>query len=94
MYELMFGCGCLFPVQPPACYANTWMEEEEEEETLPSLELIDKKKNGFGDMIYYIRDQRGVTNQVYEGDLAAFMKMKGVSELKEGTPLLYSRKSK
>lgn len=91
MYALTSGGGCLFPIQPSACYANAWMEEGE---IVPSLELIDKKKNVFGDMIYYIRDQRGVTSQVYEGDLLEFMKSKGVSELKEGSPLFYSRKSK
>lgn len=59
---------------------------------MPTLELISKEKNAFGDMYYYIRDSNGVTSQVYEGDLDAFMKKNGATELKESRAYLYPKK--
>jgi len=91
MYVLSSGGGCFFPVQPPACYGNVLLEEEV---MLPSLELIQKEKNRFGDMVYTIRDQRGITSTVYEGELEVFLKERGVSVLKEGTPTMYPIPSK
>ncbi|HUC91964.1 MAG TPA: hypothetical protein VMS09_08040 [Paenibacillus sp.] len=61
---------------------------------MPSLEVISKEKNGFGDTYYYIRDQNGVTIQVYEGELGTFMKKNGVSELKEGKSFIYPQKNR
>lgn len=78
--------GCFCPVQPPADYGNEWTEEEK---TVSSLTLISKGKNSFGDTFYYIRDQNGITNQVYEEELQDFMKRKGVTELREGNSFVY-----
>jgi hypothetical protein len=89
MYDIPSGGGCFCPVQPPVCYGTGLTEEGE---WMPSLEVISKEKNGFGDTFYYIRDQNGVTIQIYEGDLEAFMKKKGVLELKEGVSFLYPKK--
>ncbi len=92
LYAIPSSGGCICPILPPFCYGTTLTEEGE---TVPTLELISKEKNGFGDTYYYIRDSNGVTSQVYEGDLDAFMKMKGATELREGSAYLYpKRKSK
>jgi hypothetical protein len=91
MYAVTLGGGCFCPIRPPVCYGTGWTEEGEQ---MPSLELVDKQKNGFGDTIYYIRDQNGTTNMVYESHLADFLKKNGVSVLKEGTPFRYSSRSK
>lgn len=88
MYVFTLGGGCIFPVQPPANYGNPPTEEGE---TLPSLELIQKGRNAFGEMIYYIRDHNGIINQVHEEHVHDFLKKNGVSELKEGTPYEYPR---
>ncbi|WP_258313563.1 hypothetical protein [Paenibacillus sp. tmac-D7] len=59
---------------------------------MPTLELISKEKNGFGDTYYYIRNSNGVTSKVYEGDLDAYLKKNGATELKEGRAYLYPKK--
>lgn len=59
---------------------------------MPALEFISKGKNGFGDTYYYIRDSNGVTSQVYESELDAFMKKKGAPELRERRAYLYPKK--
>ncbi|MCY9663706.1 hypothetical protein M5X11_01735 [Paenibacillus alginolyticus] len=89
MYAIPSGGGCFCPILPPFCYGTIPTEEGE---TVPTLELISKEKNGFGDMYYYIRDSNGVTSQVYEGDLDAFMKKNGATELKESRAYLYPKK--
>lgn len=81
------GCFCL--ILPPYCYGTGLIEEGE---TVPSLVLISKEKNGFGDTYYYIRDSNGVISQIHEGDLDAFMKKNGVPKLKEGRAYLYPKK--
>lgn len=89
LYATPNGGGCFCPILPPFCYGTGLTEEGE---TVPTLELISKEKNGFGDTYYYIRDSNGVTSQVYEGDLDAFMKKNGVTKLKEGRAYLYPKK--
>ena len=88
LYAIPSG-GCFCPILPPFCYGTGLIEEGE---TVPTLELISKEKNGFGDTYYYIRDSNGVTSQVHEGDLDAFMKKKGVTKLKEGRAYTYPKK--
>ncbi|MFC0213879.1 hypothetical protein ACFFK0_15720 [Paenibacillus chartarius] len=61
---------------------------------MPSLELIGKQENGFGETIYYIRDQSGTTNMVHESHLSDFMKKNGATALKEGLPFRYPSRSK
>lgn len=91
LYAIPSG-GCFCPIPKPFCYGIGLTEEGE---TVATLELISKEKNVFGDTYYYIRDSNGVTSQVYEGDLDAFMKRKGATELREGRAFLYpKRKSK
>lgn len=91
MYALGTGGGCFCPAQMPVCYGAEWTGEEM---ALPSLELVDKQKDVYGETIYYIRDERGVTSMVHECNLDDFMHGKGVTELQEGTPFLYQRKSR
>jgi hypothetical protein len=86
MYVIPSGGGCFCPVRPPVSYGSSLKEEEE---WMPSLELISKEKNSFGDMYYYIRDQNGTVSHIYEENLEAFLKEKGVSELKDSVPFLY-----
>ncbi|MEB3103307.1 hypothetical protein [Ferviditalea candida] len=87
MYAITSGGGCFCPTQPPVCYGIGLSEEGE---MMPSLELVGKQKNGFGDTIYYIRDQNGTTNMIHESRLSDFLKKNGVSVLKEGDPFKYS----
>lgn len=91
LYAIPSGGGCFCPTLPPICYGTVPAKEGE---PMPSLELLYKEKNGFGDTYYYIRDSNGVTSQVYEGDLAAFMKKHGATELKEGKAYLYPKKQR
>jgi hypothetical protein len=87
VYVMKSGGGCFCPARPPVRYGTSMKEEKK---LTPSLELISKEKNSFGDMYYYIRDHNGVVSHIYEGDLESFLKKKGVSVLKEGTSFLYS----
>ncbi|MFD1127544.1 hypothetical protein ACQKLN_22725 [Paenibacillus glucanolyticus] len=89
LYAIPSGGGCFCPILPPICYGT---DPTEEGETVPALELISKGKNGFGDTYYYIRDSNGVTSQVYESELDAFMKQKGATELRERSAYLYPKK--
>ena len=89
LYAIPSGGGCFCPILPPICYGASLTEEGE---TVPILELISKEKNGFGDTYYYIRDLNGVTCQVYEGDLEAFMKKNGATELKKSSAYLYTKR--
>lgn len=61
---------------------------------MPSLVLVNKQKDVYGEMVYYIRDERGVTNMIHECNLDDFMRRRGVSELQEGRPFFYERKSR
>ncbi|WP_144938698.1 hypothetical protein [Paenibacillus sp. 32O-W] len=88
MYAIPSG-GCFCPIPLPSCYGTDLTEEGE---TAATLELISKEKNGFGDTYYYIRHSNGVTSRVYEGDLDAYMKKNGATELKEGRAYLYPRR--
>lgn len=89
LYAISSGGGCFCPILLPFCYGTGLIEEGE---SVPTLELIFKEKNRFGDTYYYIRDSNGMTNQVYEGDLDAFLKKNGVTELRRGRVYLYPKK--
>lgn len=89
LYAIPSGGGCFCPIPPPIRYGTSLTEEGE---TVPKLELISKGKNGFGDTYYYIRDSNGVTSQVYEAELDAFMKKKGATELRESRAYFYPKK--
>lgn len=89
LYPIPSGSGCFCPILPLFCYGT---DSTEEGETVPTLELISKEKNVFGDMYYYIRDSNGVTNRVYEDDLDAFLKKNGATELRRGRAYRYPKK--
>ncbi|ETT54676.1 hypothetical protein BSK66_24900 [Paenibacillus odorifer] len=89
LYAIPSGGGCFCPILPPFCYGTSPIEEGE---TVPELELVSKGENVFGDTYYYIRDSRGVTSHVYEGDLDAFMKKNGAKELKQGRAYQYPKR--
>jgi hypothetical protein len=89
LYPIASGSGCFYPILPFFCYGT---DSTEEGETVPSLELISKEKNVFGDMYYYIRDSNGVTNRVYEADVDAFLKKNGATELRRGRAYRYPKK--
>ncbi|OZQ68855.1 hypothetical protein CA600_05380 [Paenibacillus sp. VTT E-133280] len=88
LYAIPSG-GCFCPILPPTCYGSSLTKEGE---TVLSLELISKGKNGFGDTYYYIRDSKGVTCQVFEGELDGFMKKNGATGLKRGRAYPYPKK--
>jgi hypothetical protein len=89
LYTLAAG-GCYFPVQFFRGY-NVLLSPGEGE-TLKTWELIYKKKNGFGDMIYSIRDHKGIIHQIWERDVETFLKKNGVPFLIEGIPYEYPSK--
>lgn len=91
MYPIPSGGECFCPIQPPVCYGIGLLEEADE---MPSLELIGKQKDVFGETVYYIRDQNGATNMVHESHLSDFLKKNGVSVLKEGASYQYPSRSK
>ncbi|CAM3465252.1 hypothetical protein [Marinicrinis lubricantis] len=88
LYAIPSG-GCFCPIPQLFCYGTSLAEEGE---TVATLELISKEKNVFGDTYYYIRNSNGVTSRVYEGDLDAYMKKNGATELKKGRAFLYPKK--
>ncbi|MCU6711503.1 hypothetical protein M6D81_22660 [Paenibacillus sp. J5C_2022] len=90
LYAIPRG-GCFCPIQPLICYGVDLIEEGE---TVPILELVSKEKDGFGDTFYFIRHSNGVTSKVYEGDLDAFMKKNGVTELQKGKAYMYPKKKR
>lgn len=65
---------------------------EREEPLLKTLTLIDKQKNGFGEMVYFIRDEKGLTATVNEQNVDDYMRKKGVSSLVEGSSFIYNKK--
>lgn len=79
--------GCIYLPVLTDPYFTTLAESGEE--CMGKLELINKRKNGFGDWFFYIRDERGQVTQVFEGDLEQFLMRRGVSELVQGNEYLY-----
>lgn len=65
--------------------------DESEELPMKTLELIDKQRNAFGDMIYYIRDEKGATTTVFEQDVEDYLKIKGASSLMKGQSYIYRK---
>jgi hypothetical protein len=91
MYVLLSVGGYQFPPPLPIRYGI--LLSERNEEPMGSLTLIQKQKNGFGDMIYSIQDQSGIVSNVLEENVAEFLKKKGATFLKEGSPYEYARKT-
>lgn len=91
MYALVAGRGCFCPVQKRAFYGSGWAREEI---ALPSLVLVNKQRDVYGEMVYYIRDERGVTHMIHECKLHDFMRRRGVAELQGGSPFFYERASR
>jgi hypothetical protein len=67
------------------------INDERDEPLLKTLTLVDKQKNGFGDMVYFIRDEKGLTDTVFEQDVQDYMRKKGVSSLTEGDSFVYRK---
>jgi hypothetical protein len=88
-YVLTTG-GCFFPVQPSHSY--NVLPTIEEGETVKTMELIDKQKNGFGDMIFFIRDDKGFIYLIWEKEVDAFLNKHGVTSLIQGSPYEYLSK--
>ena len=64
---------------------------QQRRETLKTLELVQKQKNGFGDMIFYIREEKGAIRLVCERDVETYMQEKGVSSLVQGASYIYPK---
>ena len=77
------------PLSPVTLYFV--FSDESEEPSMKTLELIDKQKNAFGDMIYYIRDEKGTTATVFEQDVEDYLKIKGASSLMKGQSYIYRK---
>lgn len=84
--------GCFCPIQPLICYGVDLTDEEGENVSI--FILVAKEKDGFGDTFYFIRHSNGVTSKVYEGDLDAFMKKNGITELQKGKAYIYPKKKR
>lgn len=82
----------LFPVQH--FIATMFYTDLRRGETLKTLELIQKQKNGFGDMMFFIRDDRGAVCLVCERDVETYMQEKGVSSLVQGSSYVYPKTKK
>lgn len=90
-YVLPAG-GCLFPTNTQCLYR--WDYTESEGESMSRLEIIHESKNVFGDTIYFIRNEQGCMEQVFECDLDHYLKQKGVVSLPHGKPYMYPMKVK
>lgn len=58
---------------------------------MKTLELIDKRKNAYGDVIYYIRDEGGATVVISEKEVEGYLRKKGASSLTQGHSYVYRK---
>jgi len=78
------------PMTPATLYFV--FQDESEEPSMNTFELVDKHKNAYGDMIYYIRDEKGSTALICEQDVDEYLREKGASSLVKGQSYVYSKK--